>query len=62
MSYHRVQGNMPQKSDSQGSTPRGVQKTHKASEAGERKIQEQKTRTLKGNRETKASCLVIVGY
>ena len=62
MSYHRVQGNMPQKKDSQGGTPRGVKKIHEASEAGERKIQEQKIRTLKGNRETKASCLVIAGY
>ena len=33
-------------------------------EAGGRKIQEQrqKTETLEGNREVKASCLVIVGY
>ena len=34
----------------------------KYAEAGERKIQEQKAKTLKGNGEMKASCLVIVGY
>lgn len=54
---------MTQKSDSQGSTPHGIHRTHKAFRSRREKVQEKKRDrrlTLKGNRATKASYLVIV--
>ena len=58
MSYHGVQETCSRRVTAKVAH---LMEYKKYAEGGERKIQEQKAKTLKGNREMKASRLVIVG-